>query len=445
MAIQTHAGQSKLAIEYIATDELKPDPENARRHTPAQLKQIAASIKAFGYGAPILVDADNKVLAGHGRLESLKRLGWSEAPVIRMEHLSPAQARAFAITDNRLSDNSSFDERLLALHFKELATIIDLDFSLEDTGFSMGEIDLLIEGLDDQQKDAADPDDEPVLPGPAVSRPGDLWRLGPHRLICGSALDGEVFKQLLQGEVVAGGFHDFPYNVPVNGHISGKGKRKHREFLAGSGEMSGPEYSIFQTNACRQIADHSADGAVHFFTMDWAHIRSLLAAGGAVFDDLLNICVWVKNNGGMGGLYRSAHELVAVFRHGPGRHRNNVQLGKYGRNRENVWRYAGANTFLRSSEEADLIGQHPTPKPVALVADALLDVTARGELVLDAFMGSGSTLMACERIGRRCRGIELDGLYVDLTIRRWQRMSGEAAIRESDGRTFDDLASEAAP
>jgi len=434
------APSSRKILEYLPTNSLKPDPENAREHSKAQIKQIAKSIEAFGFGAPILVDRDLKILAGHGRHEALKLIGWSEAPVIRMEHLTPQQARAYAIADNKLTENSKFNQRQLALHFQILAEL-DLDFDLEATGFSMGEIDLTIEGLNDLDPNAPDPDDQPLPLGPAICRPGDIWNLGQHRIICGSALDEAVYERLLGADKVAAVSNDAPYNVPVHGHISGKGRRRHREFLSAAGEMSGPEFASFLTSAMRLAAAASQPGSVHFWFMDWRHIHALLAVGAATYGELLNLAVWVKNNGGMGSLYRSAHELVAVFRHGDASHRNNVQLGRYGRNRTNVWTYPGANTFLRTSEEADLLAQHPTPKPVALVADALLDVTVRGDLVLDAFLGSGTTLMAAERIGRRCRGIELDPLYIDLAIRRWIRRTGEPALREADGMSFQDLQS----
>jgi len=425
------------SLDYLPVDTLKPDPQNAREHTRTQIKQIARSIEAFGFGSPILVDRDLKVIAGHGRLEALKHLGRTDAPVIRLEHLTPEQARAYAIADNRLTETSKFNERQLALHMKALAEI-ELDFSLEATGFSMGEIDLMIEGLEIGPDEADAPDALPVEAGPAVCRRGDVWLLGEHRIICGSALELETYARLLGDELVDAVICDPPYNVPVNGHISGKGKRRHREFVSGSGELSGPEFAVFLNRALANAERFSRDGSVHFWFMDWRHIHPLLAVGQSVYADLINIAVWTKNNGGMGSLYRSAHELIAVFRKGGVSHTNNVQLGRFGRNRTNVWSYPGANTFLRSAEDGDLMGQHPTPKPFRLVADAILDVTMRRDLVLDGFLGSGSTLIACERAGRRCRGIELDPLYVDLAIRRWQRLTGDDARRD-DGATFNVL------
>jgi hypothetical protein len=423
-------------IRYLPVDSIKTDDQNARHHPPAQLKALEKAVIAHGVVAPLLVDGDNKLLSGHARLLVCKRLGWTEVPTVAIEHLSPEQAKAFAIAENRISELARWDEKQLALRLKELSEIT-LDFDIEATGFVMAEIDLKIEGLGELDPDGAEPEEQAVAPDPAVCRPGDVWILGDHRIVCASALAGETYALLLNGDRVAAVFADPPYNCPVHTFFA---KGKHRKFVAASGELSGPEFTAFLSTATRLAAEHSLPGSVHFWTIDWNHIHALLAVGYANYDELIAFCVWVKNNGGMGGFYRSAHELVAVFRHGSGPHRNNIQLGKYGRNRTNVWSYPGANTFMRSSEEADLLAQHPTPKPVALVADALLDVTVRGDLVLDGFLGSGSSLLACERIGRRCRGIELDPLYVDLAIRRWQRTTGEAAVLEPSGETFDALA-----
>lgn len=439
----SHPFGGQLEITQRPIDELTLDPDNARKHSKAHIKAIAHSIKSFGYNMPILVDRHSKVVAGHGRLLALKHLGATEVPTIQLGHLTPEKARGYALADNKLTDLSTWDEKKLAEHFKVLVAL-DLDFDIEATGFSMGEIDLSIEGLDLRVgNDAPDSADDLPAIGPAVCRPGQLWHLGDHQVLCGSALEVESYQHLLGADLVACVVADPPYNVPINGHVSGKGRNKHREFASAVGEMSDPQFTTFLTTASRLMAEHSADGSVHFVFMDWRHIDHLLAAGRSTYDELLNICVWAKTNGGMGSLYRSAHELVAVFRSGGNRHRNNVQLGRYGRNRTNVWNYAGANSFLRSSEEADLLAQHPTPKPVAMLADAILDVTARKDLVLDPFLGSGSTLIACERVGRRCRSIELDPLYVDLTIRRWQRLTGEGALLADTGETFDALAAKA--
>jgi len=429
------AAQRELKLEYVRLDSLTLDPQNARLHKPAQLKQIAASIKAFAFNVPILVDRDGKVLAGHGRVMACRQLGWTEAPVIRLEHLTSAQARAFAIADNRLGDISVWDETLLAGHFKVLGEL-NLDFSLEATGFSIGEIDLKIHGLDEPAGDNDSADEQPPT-GPPVAQFGDLWILGKHKLLCGDALESSSYERLLGEERAAMVFTDPPYNVKIDGNITGKGKVHHRDFAMGAGEMSEPEFIAFLTKACGLMAEFSTNGSVHYVCMDWGHLYALITAGRSAYDGMLNICVWAKPNGGLGGIYRSAHEMVVVFKHGRAAHRNNVKMGRYGRNRTNVWNYAGSRGFGRG-EDADLTIQHPTPKPVQMIADAILDVTDRGDLVLDAFLGSGSTLIAAERVGRHCRGIEMDPLYVDLAIRRWQRQTGDDAVRQ-DGAVFDTL------
>jgi DNA modification methylase len=238
-------------------------------------------------------------------------------------------------------------------------------------------------------------------------------------------------------------FVDPPYNVAIDGHASGNGSVLHREFPMASGEMSEFEFISFLTASLKLLARYSTSGSIHYVCMDWRHMSELIAAGRQVYDSLLNVCVWAKNTGGMGSLYRSRHELVFVFRNGKGKHRNNVQLGRYGRNRTNVWEYPTINTLSRTGDEGNLLALHPTVKPVALVADALLDCSSRGDLVLDAFLGSGSTLMAAERTGRSCCGIELDPIYVDTAIKRWQRYTGDHAIDTISRKRFDDMTNEA--
>lgn len=428
-----------LQIETISIDRLKPNPKNARRHSPAQVRQIAGSIRAFRFNVPLLVDDALTVLAGHGRLMACKSLGYTELPIIRLRHLSDAQAKAFAVAENRLVETGDWDDVLLGEILQDLS-LQDLDFSLDATGFTMAEIDLKISGLSDEGE--VDADDAPIHPGPAVTRPADVWILGGHRLICASSLEADSYTRLLGDERAAMVFTDPPYNVPISGHVSGKGRRKHREFVMAVGEMSDADFNALLSQACRLMAEFSQDGSLHYLFMDWRHLHGLMASARAAYDDLINICVWDKGTGGMGSLYRSAHEFVLVCKKGEASHRNNVQLDRFGRNRTNVWKYLGANAFLRSAEDADLMGQHPTPKPVQMVADALLDASARGDVVLDPFCGSGSTLIAAERTGRRCRAIELDPLYCDLIIRRWRRHSGQEARREEDGAAFSRLEAE---
>jgi DNA modification methylase len=433
-----------LQILYRRIDELNPDPANPRCHTQKQIRKIADSIKVFGFNVPILIDRDDKVICGHGRLAAGRELRCREVPTVRLDHLSPAQTRAFMIADNRLTEIAAWDDRLLAQQLKDLS-LLGLDFSLELTGFEMPEIDLRIATLDDAPEGADDPAD--LLPaaaaGPPLSQIGDLWVLGRHRVFCGNAVDPTAFPALIGEERAAMVFTDPPYNMPIEGHASGLGATHHRPFPMASGEMDRTQFTAFLGQALRNLAAFSRDGSIHFICIDWRHLEELLAAGRDAYGELKNLCVWVKDNGGMGSLYRSQHELVFVFKKGCGSHRNNVQLGQFGRNRSNVWNYPGANSFAGRGEEGNLLALHPTVKPVAMVADAILDCSARGEIVLDAFLGSGTTLIAAERTGRRCCGLELDPGYVDTTICRWQALTGGSARYAASGRSFDDLAREA--
>jgi DNA modification methylase len=433
----------QLEIVYQRVEALKPDPANPRVHSKKQIRQIARSIEAFGFNVPILIDRDGRVIAGHGRLLACCELGWQEVPTLCLDHLTSAQARAFMITDNRLTEISSWDDRLLAQHLKDLS-LLGLDFSLELTGFDMGEIDLRIASLEDEHDPADDPADAvPELPARPLSKLGDLWLLGPHRVLCGNALDAMAVAALMGDELAATVFTDPPYNVPIDGHASGLGAIHHRPFPMAAGEMNKAGFTAFLGQACRNLAAFSTEGSIHFICMDWRHIEELLAAGQDVYSELKNLCIWVKDNGGMGSLYRSRHELVFVFKHGRNGHRNNVQLGQFGRNRSNVWHYPGVNSFARCGVEGNLLALHPTVKPVAMVADAILDCSARRDIVLDTFLGSGTTVIAAERSGRRCYGLELDPAYVDTAVRRWQMLTGERARHAVSGRSFDDLAREA--
>jgi len=431
---------TKLTIRYLPISSLKPDPKNPRKHNDRQIRLLAKSIKGVGFNVPVLIDAHLNIMAGHGRILAAQILGLQEVPTIALEHLTEAQARAFMIADNRLCEIAAWDDQLLGEQLKTLAEL-DLDFSLEVTGFTMGEIDLRIEGLESV---ALKDDEADLLPpspaGPPVTQLGDLWLLGDHRLLCGSALETSAYKLLMQDQRAAMIFTDPPYNVKIDGHVSGLGAIKHREFAMASGEMSETEFVSFLTRACALLARYSIDGSIHFVCMDWKHSWELLEAGRLAYTYLKNICVWVKDNGGMGSLYRSQHEMVFLFKNGRAAHRNNVELGKNGRYRTNIWNYPGANSFARKTEEGNLMEMHPTVKPVAMVADAILDCSARGDIVLDSFLGSGTTLLAAERTGRICYGLELDPLYVDTILRRWQKYTGSSAIHSVSGKLFDNLA-----
>jgi DNA modification methylase len=431
-------------VVWCPVGELKPDPGNPRGHDKKQIRQIAESIKNFGFNVPILIDGDGNIIAGHGRLLACRLLGITEVPTLCLDHLTPEQVRAFRIADNRLTEISTWDDRLLAQQLKDLS-LEGLDFNIEVTGFEMGEIDLRILSLEAPTEPDDDPADTvPDAPGgPAVSKLGDAWILGRHCLLCGSALDRAALTTLLGDKRVAVVFTDPPYNVPIDGHAGGLGAIHHRPFPMASGEMDRSEFTGFLGQACRNLAAFSADGALIYICMDWRHIDELATAAREVFGELKNLCVWIKDNAGMGSLYRSQHELVFVFKNGGRGHRNNVQLGRFGRNRSNVWRYPGGSSFARNGAEGNLSALHPTVKPVAMVADALLDCSARGDVVLDPFLGSGTTVIAAERTSRRCYGLELDPLYVDTVIRRWQKLTDGSARHAASGRSFDALAREA--
>ena len=387
-----------------------------------------------------MIDRNGKVIAGHGRIEAAAKLGLEKIPILRLEHLTPTQAQAFMIADNRLAEASTWNDHLLGEALKELADI-QLDFSIEATGFTIGEIDLRIEELS-TSTDLHD-EVEPPLPKPmgiAVTQPGDLWRLGEHRVYCGDALDPRAYQILMDGKRGSMAFTDPPYNQKIEGNVSGLGRIHHREFAMASGEMSEAQFTSFLTIVCGLMVRNSNAGAIHFVCIDWRHMGELISAGKATYSELLNLCVWCKHNAGMGSFYRSQHELIFAFKAGRGRHRNNVQLGRFGRNRSNVWSYPGMTSFGRGGEEGNLAELHPTVKPVKLVADAILDCSARGEIVLDPFLGSGTTILAAERVGRICFGMEIDPLYVDAIVRRWQAHTGGAAIHATTGRSFDDVA-----
>jgi DNA modification methylase len=418
------SGITERQIALQAISDLKPHAHNARKHSRAQIAAIAKSIDAFGFNAPVLVDGDQNVLAGHGRLEAARLLGMKEVPVVHLHHLTETQARAYMLADNKLTDRSTWDDETLAVQLKELSELIP-DFDIEATGFEAPEIDFRIQSLEDAETiDRADNFELAV--GPSISVNGELWHLDNHRIFCGSALDPNVYLQLLVGEKATASFTDPPYNVKVDGHVSGRGRIHHREFPMATGEMSKGQFTAFLESALALIRQHSKPGALIYGCMDWRHMSEMLHASTSAGCELLNLCVWVKTNGGMGSLYRSRHELIFVFRNGPEPHQNNIQLGRFGRNRTNVWNYTGSNNFARKGSSRSL-ELHPTVKPVLMVADAIQDSTNRNDVVLDPFLGSGTTLLAAERTGRRCYGVELDPLYVDTAIERWQRMTGHKA------------------
>tara|TARA_R110001599_G_scaffold271127_3_gene472068 strand:- start:45 stop:1415 length:1371 start_codon:yes stop_codon:yes gene_type:complete len=422
-------------------DALTPSARNARTHSKKQVRQIADSIEEFGFTNPVLVDGTDGVIAGHGRIEAARLLGMESVPTLCLADLTEEQVRAYIIADNRLAELAGWDREILAIELQELLAV-DLDFDITLTGFEAPEIDILIGELNEETPDT--PEEDILLPdtGPAVTEIGDIWQIGKHRLICGDATDADVYAALLEGERAQLVFTDPPYNVPVDGHVCGLGKVRHREFAMATGEMDEESFTDFLGTVFRNLARFSQDGAIQFICMDWRHVGEMTSAGKMAYPSLLNICVWAKTNGGMGSLYRSQHELVFVFKAGTGKHINNVELGKHGRNRTNLWTYAGINSFGKT-RDADL-ALHPTVKPVALVADAILDCSKRNGIVLDAFAGSGTTLIAAEKTGRRGYGIELDPRYCDVIVKRLAEVMGASAVHGATGRTFDDIAADRA-
>jgi DNA modification methylase len=435
--METKNEPQELSVTYLPVSNLKPYDTNARTHSKHQVRQIADSIKSFGFTNPILIDHKNTIIAGHGRVVAAKSLGMDRVPTIRLENLSENEIRAYAIADNKLAERAGWDKEILAIELQHLMTL-DSNLDITITGFEIPEIDLILEGATSKEQNSDDSFeiDETVQP---ISQPGDLWQLGKHRLFCGNSLEPASYKTLALARRASVVFLDPPYNVAIDGHATGSGSIHHREFAMASGELNEAEYMGFLTRALSLVAKHSTSGSVHFVCIDWRHLNELLTAGKQVYTSLLNLCVWVKSNGGLGSFYRSRHELVFVYRNGKDSHRNNVQLGKFGRNRTNVWEYAGINTLPRQSDEGNLLALHPTVKPIAMVADALLDCSARGEIVLDSFLGSGTTLLAAERVGRVCYGIEIDPLYVDVAIRRWQKHTGDHALHGVTGKRFDEI------
>ncbi len=424
-----------LRVENRPIGELAGYARNARRHSKKQIGQIAESMRQFGWTCPLLVDGNGVLITGHGRLEAAKLLGFPSVPVIRIDDLDEAQVKAYRLADNKLAANSSWDEELLKLEFEGLIKL-DTSFELTATGFEMGEIDLVLGEGGNDKPDEADPVAADA-DGPRISRIGDLWLLGRHRLLCGSALDKLCLERLMDGETAELGLSDPPYNVRIEGNVSGLGRTKHGEFAMASGEMGEAEFVRFLETAFEMMAAHSGNGSIHFIFMDWRHVAEVTHAGIAAFGELKNICVWDKMKGGMGSLYRSAHELVFVFKNGDAPHVNNVALGAFGRNRTNVWRHAGVASFGKGRQKA--LAMHPTVKPVAIIADAILDCSNRGGIVLDPFCGSGTILIAAERTGRRARAIELDPKYVDVALRRFRRVSGIEPVHAESGRTLREL------
>jgi DNA modification methylase len=423
-----------MKIEYTPVRELRFYPNNARTHSKKQIRQIANSIAKFGFCNPILIDDAKQIIAGHGRVEAAKLLGIDAVPTCQLSHLSDADKRAYILADNKLAEKAGWDKELLAI---ELQGLIELDVDIELTGFDMAEIDLILEEGREARGEPSGPEDQVPEPSPlpAVTQTGDLWLLGSHRLLCGDARDKAAYDRLLEGAKAEFVFTDPPYNVEIDGHVCGLGRVRHRDFAMGCGEMSEAEFTAFLKTVFALLAENSIEGSIHQICMDWRHSWEMLNAGRAIYSELKNLCVWNKTNAGMGSFYRSKHELVFVWKSGTAAHINNFELGQHGRHRSNVWDYAGVNSMHPGRLEE--LAMHPTVKPTALVADAIKDCSRRGGLVLDPFCGSGTTLIAAERTGRKAHALEIDPTYVDVAVRRWQAYTGKSAILAGSGETFE--------
>ncbi|MFK8036132.1 MAG: site-specific DNA-methyltransferase [Hyphomicrobiales bacterium] len=416
---------NKQKLIYYPISSLKAYKDNARTHSKKQIKQIAKSIEEFGFTNPILIDTSNMILAGHGRVQAAKLIGMTEVPCLQLSSLSEQQKRAYVLADNKLALNAGWDEELLA---KELGILFDTDlnFDVDLTGFSISEIDNILESTPFQED--GDPNDD-LLPdeadAPSRCKTGDVWHLGPHRLICGNSLDPKTISTLMDGELAQMVFTDPPYNVPIDGHVGGLGKTKHREFAMASGEMSKDQFTHFLEQAFKNLNKNSVDGSIHFICMDWRHLEEITSAGNEVYTELKNLITWVKDNGGMGTFYRSRHELIFAFKNGTAPHLNTFELGQHGRYRTNVWEYRGVNTL--KSDKMNELKLHPTVKPVQMIADAIKDVSARNAIVLDIFGGSGSTMIAAHKTGRRGYLCEIDPIYCDRILKRWEEFSNDEA------------------
>jgi DNA modification methylase len=427
----------KLVTELIAVEDLVPSSRNARRHGKRQIDQLSASIAEYGFINPIIVDESNRVLAGHARLEAVKAAGMPIVPVIRVTHLTENQKLGYRLADNKLAEGATWDFEIVA---EDLTTLSGpgIQINIESIGFANAEIDTLIGKHANSKIKEDEADHQPAIDPdrPIVSRQGDLWHLDQHRLLCGDARELEDCERLLDCKEADMVITDPPYNVKVDGFVCGLGSVSHEEFAMGSGEMGTAEFRSFLATTTSNLVEATRDGSIHFIFMDWRHIDDLLAAARPVYADLKAICVWNKSNGGMGSLYRSKHEFVAVFKNGTAPHINNIELGKHGRNRTTVWDCPGVNSF---GAERDNLAIHPTVKPVKLIEDAILDCSNRNDRVLDVFCGSGTTLIAAERVGRIGFGIEYDPKYVDAALRRFRTITGIEPVRAADGATLKSL------
>jgi DNA modification methylase len=421
----------RLDLSYVRVADLRPSSRKVRKLDPAHVREVACSISALGFCDPLLVGRDNELINGEARFEAAKQLGLDLVPCVRVGHLNSEEQRVLRLAVNRLAEKGQWDLYALKIEFEEL---IITDAPIEISGFTLDEIDQIVlsDGADGIEKGPLEPD----LSASPISRLGDIFQLGPHRIVCGDATDPEILHRLMrEGEVARLVLTDEPYNVPIVGNVT---KGRHREFAMASGEMSNDEFLAFNEAWMKAVLPHLHDGGVLATFIDWRGYSTVNTAAIRLGLTPLNLIVWAKTNGGMGSLYRSQHELMPLFKKGTAPHVNNVELGKRGRWRSNVWTCPGASSL--GSDARRGLKEHPTVKPTALLEDALLDISNRGHIVIDPFLGSGSTLIAADRTGRVCRGVELDPLYVDVIVQRYESSTGNPASLVETGEGFDVLA-----
>jgi DNA modification methylase len=426
-------------IVFRSPESLRVNQRNVRTHSKKQIRKLAKSIKAFGFRGPILIDENGVVLAGHARRAAALLNGMDMVPTLQVVGLSDAEKRLFSIADNKIAEDGGWDREALKDELGDLAPALNvLNYDLTLTGFEAPEIDALFADLGEPAPEPEEDTPFPLDPD-AVSKSGDLWLAGRHRILCGDALSKADLDRLMDGARAPMVLADVPYNQKI-ADVQGRGRLKHPNFKYASGEMSEQQYIDFLAETLGNAARVSTDGALHYVFIDWRHVFELISAGRMTYGAMLNICVWDKQTAAMGSHYRSRHEFIVVFRVGKKGHQNNIELGRHGRNRSNVWSYPCMNRF--GTDRQSLLEAHPTPKPVALVADAIRDCTTKGNIVLDPFLGSGTSVLAAEKVGRRGYGVECEPRYVDVAIRRWEAFTKAEAILEGDGRTFAEVKAE---
>jgi len=424
-----------LHVEYVAPDTISIPRRELRKHRQTDIKRLAAGMDRFGNNVPLLVDENLGLVSGYARLAAAKLLGLSVVPVIRIAHLTEEQMQLFRIFDNKIAEAGEWDFEALYLTHEEVR-IADPDIDLSDSGFAIGEIDAIAGRIKTAELNDLNDTREPDPERTPVTRAGDLWACGPHRILCGNSLDPDDIANLVGEAVIRQHLSDCPYNLPTRTFSS---SGRHDDFAMAAGEMSAAEFTRFLRRYLTAALPHLVDGALIYAFMDHRHIVELILAAEAAGLTYVNLLVWVKSQPGQGSFYRSGHELVGVFRHGTAKACNNIELGAHGRNRSNVLSYPGV---MGSGGRKKALASHPSVKNVALLADLLLDASAPGEAILDSFGGSGSTLIAAEKTGRVAYLCEIAPAYVDIAVERFNALGGEQARLVETDQTLAEVAAE---